>query len=226
MRQSHMMAQRESEWAYVDMGTLNWSYFSSFNCFNAYFSQGKAWLDTYSTPYLLLDGYKTISYSTMGNPSLREDMCISQNVNTTPYLLVTDYSFNGDAAAFKSAMSGKYLFYKRVKTAGNIWDEQWENGLIGSRGVVGTGTRVVSKNYIPVEAGATYLFKNDSGKSGKGRYAIYDSSYNCIYYSNDGPAVNGNFTIPEGGAYMKFCTSNAYGSTYTFDLAIVKVTSA
>lgn len=110
----------------------------------------------------------------------------------------------------------------------NIWDEQWENGVINSDGTKGDApTRVMSKNFIPVVAGKTYVMLWRAGIN-RGRGAYYDLNFNLVQYNGDfpdnmsGAGSNqcGTFTVPSGACYVKFCTNAAYGTTYNNNISL------
>ena len=113
-------------------------------------------------------------------------------------------------------------------TGTNIWDEQWENGYIDSDGSKGEApTRIMSKNFIPVVAGATYMMIWRAGLQ-RGRGAYYDASHNLVQYCgdfpdnilSDGTHQYGTFTVPSGACYVKFCTNASYGTTYINDVSL------
>lgn len=109
----------------------------------------------------------------------------------------------------------------------NQWDEEWELGILYSDGAVGTGNRVISKNFIPIIPNEKYCYsKLDTND---GRCAFYDTNKNLIVYyvdfaydrkyTVDGRSVL-EFTTPENARYMKFCSSTTYGTTYKNDICI------
>lgn len=109
----------------------------------------------------------------------------------------------------------------------NQWDEQWELGLLNPNGTVTSGTRVCSKNYIPIMPNVTYLMRYTGG-NGKGRGAFYDANYNVVQYFYDFPEAiqtvggvkSGTFVPPAGAKYLKFCTNTAYQNSYNNDICI------
>lgn len=112
-------------------------------------------------------------------------------------------------------------------TGVNVWDEQWEVGILYSSGEVGAGNRVVSKNFIPIIPNEKYCYsKSDTND---GRCAFYDANKNLIVYyvdfaydrkyTVDGRSVL-EFTTPQNACFMKFCTSTTYGTTYNNDISI------
>lgn len=105
----------------------------------------------------------------------------------------------------------------------NQWDEEWEVGGYNSD----TGkpesvaTRIRSKNYIPVISGQSYFFSYQSGSiNGFGLvWTLYDADKNYI----SGRWMSGSlfpFTIPDGCAYVRFSTGDAYGGVYKNDICI------
>lgn len=86
----------------VDLGTLNWAYYSNYQMFYANVVGKKA-----GTGNLLCSKYRTTdAIFTVSN-----DKAVGGNgSNNTCY--VRDSSFNQDAAAFKTAMSGAYFVYE------------------------------------------------------------------------------------------------------------------
>ena len=113
-------------------------------------------------------------------------------------------------------------------TGVNVWDEEWEVGLLNSDGSVSSGNRVVSKDYIPVVPNKTYCFSLPNGTFAAGRGAYYDADKNLVQYLGDFPtgfSVSGDrqfalFTVPENASYLKFCTNGQYGTTYNNDISI------
>ena len=109
----------------------------------------------------------------------------------------------------------------------NLWDEEWENGLIESTGVT-QGSRVISKNFIPVLAGETYCLSTYGTVAYRGRGLFYDSEKNPLAYYSDFPEavtvsndrVLGTFVVPSGACYLKFCAYATYGTTYNHDICI------
>ena len=113
-------------------------------------------------------------------------------------------------------------------TGTNIWDEQYVNGYIDSDGsTVDYPARIMSKNFIPVVASATYMMIWPGGLS-RGRGAYYDASYNLVEYkgdfpddmTSDGTNQFGTFTVPSGACYVKFCTNASYGTTYNNNISL------
>ena len=110
----------------------------------------------------------------------------------------------------------------------NIWNEQWENGVINSDGSIGSApTRILSKNYIPVVAGKTYVMLWPAGIN-RGRGAYYDADFHLVQYKSDFPDTYagtgtyqyGTFTVPAGSCYVKFCTNASYGTTYNNNISL------
>ena len=110
----------------------------------------------------------------------------------------------------------------------NVWDEEWELGVIQSDGTVAGTSRIVSKNYISVVPNATYCMSWE-GNSNAGRGAFYDADHNLVQYFGDFPAGNlstlgsrryGLFTAPDNARYLKFCPNTSYGTAYNNDICI------
>ena len=125
-------------------------------------------------------------------------------------------------------MSVKAL--RHITRGFNAWDEEWKAGVINSDGTITTSgsTRISSKNFIPVIPNMTYCLSWE-GNFNAGRGAYYDADKNFVQYLSDFPAGNlttvgtrryGTFTVPDGVAYIKFCTNSQYGTTYKNDICI------
>ena len=96
----------------------------------------------------------------------------------------------------------------------NQWDEET---------VVISGTRVRSKNYIPVLPNTTYYFNSPSGTyADVGEYSE-ESSSSLITYQYKGGSSNpesNKFTTSENTHFILFTMNTAYGTTYKNDICI------
>lgn len=92
----------------VDMGTLNWTYFSACNCFTTNgLSAAKYPSDVTVVPNIITSSYSSESYYGFNNGS--PNGVVTYNIRGV--LMVRDTSFT-DAASFKAAMSGVMLYYE------------------------------------------------------------------------------------------------------------------
>ena len=110
-----------------------------------------------------------------------------------------------------------------VRTGANVWDEEWELGLIGET----TGENVPStinirsKNYIPIKGGKSYYFYVGSGVNI--RIFFYDHNKNPITLGTGNiyhDCHNEAYTAPANASYVRFRTYNTYGSTYGNNISI------
>lgn len=103
----------------------------------------------------------------------------------------------------------------------NVWDEQWELGIINSKGESqNSKDRIRSKNYIPVTPGATYYYCINSTH---GIYTWgYDSSKTFVARvpANGWSISNNTLTIPNGVYYIRIVVQPGYGTTYNNDISI------
>ena len=101
----------------------------------------------------------------------------------------------------------------------NKWDEEWEVGTITGGANSSSSVTLRSKNYIPVDPGATYCF---SGPNSKAIYVyFYDSgkAYINAYITVHAPST---FTVPSGCSYIRFAYTYYIQdyTTYNNDIAI------
>lgn len=102
-----------------------------------------------------------------------------------------------------------------LKTNGfNQWDEEWEEGSINlnTGGKTSSSTKIRSKNFIRVFSNTNYYAEGST----RLRVCFYDSNYNFI----NGVELTHSFTTPSNCAYIMFCTSDSYGTTYKNDVTI------
>lgn len=98
----------------------------------------------------------------------------------------------------------------------NIWDEQWERGLISPE----TGNNVASdiycrtKNFIPVSPGETvYIFTTNASQRVYLRLYANDKTF-MTYVQLNGKV---NYTVPENCYYIRFCWD---GTDYSEPMAV------
>lgn len=97
----------------------------------------------------------------------------------------------------------------------NIWDEEWENGYLGTSGqTIADTSSIRSKNYIPILQTKTYYAVCPSGKSL--RICSYNANKTFISYQSK---QNNTFTLPAGTAFVKF-SCYGYGETYNNNISI------
>ena len=110
----------------------------------------------------------------------------------------------------------------KVESVGfNQWDEEYESGkIIGDNGEpTGTGyTTIYSKNFIPALPNTTYFLKSPDITYLSYRVACYDKQHAFIGMLY--PSRNATFTTLSDTYYLKFSTSNEYGTTYNHDICI------
>lgn len=106
---------------------------------------------------------------------------------------------------------------KIVRSAGNLWDEEWELGTLNSSGAkADSNSSIRTKNYIPILPNATYYFKCPINT---GRTCFYDANKNHL--NNDVSfGANSTFTTPSGAYYMMFVLAGDYGTTYNNNISV------
>lgn len=104
-----------------------------------------------------------------------------------------------------------------VKCGFNIWDEEWELGMIDD--TTGNNTSnsslIRSKNYIIAKPNTEY-YCNLSGKNA--HIFCYDS--NKVYLGYVNRVNNGTITTLPNTTYIRFRLNTAYGTTYNNDISI------
>ena len=104
----------------------------------------------------------------------------------------------------------------------NLWDEEWENGVIDSATGENTANSsyIRSKNYLPCSPQATYFFYCGGANYGTfNRIVYYDKAKNYLGTSVGFKLLtkNATFTTPAGAYWMRFFVQS---STYTSDISI------
>lgn len=90
----------------VDLGTLNWEYIDSLGgVFRATINGLKSNNDFFHKDNLLCEKYECVARSQLSN----KDKAFANQINV---VFFRDTAYSGDAATFKTAMSGVYLFYE------------------------------------------------------------------------------------------------------------------
>ena len=98
----------------------------------------------------------------------------------------------------------------------NLWDEEWENGSIGTGGVnVTDSTKVRSTDYIMVKPNTTFYIKSPKMMC----IWEYDVNKNCVVDSPTGK-TNATFTTGANTVYIRFRMDGSYGTTYNNDISI------
>lgn len=141
-----------------------------------------------------------------------------------PLMFITNKAKNMKITV-PSAQSGTPA--KISATGVNIWDEQWVIGTLNSDGSISSGNTLISKNFIHVVAGETYVMIMPKGLY-TGRGAFYNEDYELVEYVGTFPAsttgagsvAKGVFTVPAGAHYMKFAMIGGYGQTYNNNISI------
>lgn len=98
----------------------------------------------------------------------------------------------------------------------NVWDEEWEVGIIYSNGNEGTGVGIRSKNYMPCKPSATYRGTCLSSLSGL-FLCWYDADKTFI---SRNPVNNSTATAPSNASFFKISTSASDPTTYANDISI------
>ena len=154
-------------------------------------------------------------------PANARYVCISLNpsvANSTVIVNLSDSSFNGQYEPYTKSVLPLNLDSIDVISP-NIWDEQWVNGHLNENGVlVSGGTTIASKNFVPVEGGATYYIKAPT----LCYVCFYDA--NQTFISSQNSLQNTTFTTPANCAYIKFNPWDGSGyydsATYKNDLTV------
>ena len=118
--------------------------------------------------------------------------------------IVATQDFNGQTGPYPSG--------------GQLWDEEWELGGIGSS--TGSTTpdtdRIRSKNFCSCAPSTTYYFVIPSKNIS---IYFYDTNYEFISYEGWWNSSR-TFTTPNNCQYFKIGGSSAYGTTYKNDISI------
>lgn len=101
----------------------------------------------------------------------------------------------------------------------NIWDEEWEEGVLSSDGSVVTSgfSNRRTTSFIRIDPSTAYFQTSPVGAYG-GRIAFYDQNKNFVYYDNNGIPSTGLYTSPQGAYYMRVTVGANYGTTYGHDI--------
>ena len=98
-----------------------------------------------------------------------------------------------------------------ARTGVNVWDEKWESN----------GSRIYSKNLIPVLPGTTYAWKAPyQPTNGLSFYDKDETLLSTIYSVTNYSDGWGTFTTPSNCYYIWFAMAVAYGTTYNNDISI------
>ena len=85
------------------------------------------------------------------------------------------------------------------RTGINVWDEEWEYGLLNINGSVGeSSTRITTKNFVPVIPGESYCMRITMG--GRGRGAFYADDKTLLTCYSDFPKTQTPDVFPNNGA--------------------------
>jgi hypothetical protein len=107
----------------------------------------------------------------------------------------------------------------RIGDAGiNVWDEEWEVGLIDATSGQNTPNNSYSrtKNYIPIRPNTTYYF-TDSTKTLY--FRKYDINKNYLGFEQMTAGTNRNKAFSSDVAYIRFCwDGNTYSNTISVNL--------
>lgn len=138
---------------------------------------------------------------------------LETSYNNNICINISDPNRNGQYEPYTKSYLPLNLSSLKVKSP-NIWDEEWENGLINSQtGSLDTSSaNSRTKNYISVVGGQTYYFKAP--------YSLYTRLYNAKkeYLGQGRTVANTTYQIPEGVSYIKFVTD--YASITIGDICI------
>lgn len=94
----------------IDLGTLSYTYYAQTKVFMSTYADIKPTSDTLLTPNIIASGYVPKGYSYIVE-HITEDKLIGLNNLANNVLRIRDLSYT-DAAAFKAAMQGVYLYYE------------------------------------------------------------------------------------------------------------------
>lgn len=102
----------------------------------------------------------------------------------------------------------------------NIWNEQFEGGDLDNTGQpTSNSLRIRSKDYISIIPSGSYFITNNVGYTSWFGIKYYDSSK--AFISTENISNNSIFTAPSTARYIKFNTSNSWGSnTYNGGICI------
>lgn len=108
-----------------------------------------------------------------------------------------------------------------TRTGFNVWDEEWETGLISpdTGQNVWTNNLIRTRNYISVIPNGSYYFKTPIALS----LRYYDINKNYLGYTDkngSSDVVNGIRVMPDNTYYLRFQVYNTYGTTYNHDICI------
>jgi hypothetical protein len=94
-----------------------------------------------------------------------------------------------------------------LTTGRNVWDEEWEEGILNVDGTVGPASgRYCSKNYIPCGLASKYYFYLEGGNNFN-TICYYDANFALVGYEQ---ARKGERTIPSGAVWAKFGLYSTY----------------
>lgn len=218
----HRNLSDTSVWGKVDLGSLSWT--KNAYCFEAplTYAPNKSYDFGVCTKYpmsKIQGGYSEMLDKTM----------VGRKTGLIVYIRDDSYT---DAESFKAAMLGVYLWYelstntkptkmeltKVRKNTSNVWDEEWENGILSdTTGEPVSGNAIRSKNFIPILPNQKYCFVKRSGVAQRAVY--YDENKNFISFV-DQIATNQPYTVfttPSNAHYYKFYVLEI---TYNHDIAI------
>lgn len=104
-----------------------------------------------------------------------------------------------------------------VKCGGNLWDEQWENGIYNTT----TGEKqtynlcIRNRNKIYLKGGTNYYIYLGSGNIQIYKYDKNDQYLGYISYMN-----KGIISLEDNVAYINFNMNTAYGATYNNNISV------
>ena len=141
---------------------------------------------------------------------------IEQNL---PSVLVNVVATGGNGTPSTPIAINGYTVANITRCGVNLWNEQWEVGVITSDGSIDSSqTTRRTTSYIPVKSGTNvYLVCPNSALNG--RYAYYDSAKTLVNFNGNGFA-NNNITIPSDVAYLRITLGSGYNTTYNNDISI------
>ena len=152
----------------------------------------------------------------LGNHTVKSDVPENAVFTDTIY---DDTEVKGSIEELNSNLDG--LEYSDVAGGKNIWDEQWQVGIISSDdgSYINYNEDISSINFIKVKPNTTYYVASNVGVQIK----YFDSSKNPIGATWGANGKNSTFKTTSDTAYIKFRTSKN-GGTYNDDIAIIEGT--
>lgn len=187
--------------------------------------------------YTSLQSQITQNTQTVSRNSKRLDG-LEQRINPSPFVTDNSVAYQKDVPSnavgavdiqvvggmtYKDGNTLRSAPVTEVKSVGaNLWDEQWSLGqiYIESGNPSPDGTRIISKNFIPLDGDTEYHFSYDDNGN---VFYCYDENYSFIGVKYQ---WDNKFTTLPNTRYVKFMLPSAYGTTYNNDIMLNKGSTA